>query len=114
MKKIKIFVIEFLRDNTAPLLLSTILFLASFFGTIAFQIVGRGNLFSKEKVVTLDINVSQNAINWVEIFMHNFIVLLLVLLGILTFGFISFWYIILQGYLLGITISSLLQEFPPI
>lgn len=49
---------------------------------------------------------------WFTIFSHNFIILLPVLIGVLSLGFLSIIYVSIQGYLLGVTIYSISQTMP--
>lgn len=115
MKLIKKSIIfPFLRENAVPLLLSFIIFHVSFFGTIIVQLTMNDLVLTSHSVKTENMNIHENPTAWYDIFTHNFFVLFPAFIGVLSFGFISFWYIVIQGYLLGITISTLLQEFTPL
>ncbi|WP_100374809.1 stage II sporulation protein M [Bacillus sp. FJAT-45037] len=103
---------SFLKKNSFPLILSFGVFFLTFFGTILVELWKVGFKISPDLLIVDEINISQNATPWNEILIHNFIVLLPVLLGVFNLGLLSFWYIILQGYLLGVTVSILIQEFP--
>ncbi|WP_025027316.1 stage II sporulation protein M [Caldalkalibacillus mannanilyticus] len=106
---------SFVKRNLLPLFVAGFVVLCSFFGTILFQSITNGTESDVyQKVVYEDKEVTQvdEEISWADIFIHNFIILFPAILGILSFGFISFWYLILQGYLLGVSIFTVSQHLP--
>lgn len=102
MVKVKLF----LKSNTIPLTLSFGLFFLTFLGTIVFELWKNGFIINSDPSIINEIDISQKPVPWNEIFIHNFVILTPILLGILNLGLLSFFYLILQGYLLGVSIGA--------
>lgn len=114
MGKILLLLITFFaKQNKDVFLLSFALICISFFGTIITLYFTGDNIHSNfESPVYLGKSEDIEDIQWFDIFKHNLIVLSPVIIGAFTFGFISFWYIMFQSYLLGLTIYGICQQLP--
>jgi len=107
LRLMRVGIIYFVTQNKGVFLLSFITICVSFLGTIITLHLTGENIQNHP-----EISVPLEEINWFEIFQHNLIVISPVILGVFTFGFISFWYIVLQSYLLGLTIYYSCQQIP--
>lgn len=101
---------SFYQDNKGPFYLSAIIFLASFFGSILYMdLVYTDDIELGSKLNTSNY-IPAEGIVWYDIFFHNFFILIPIFIGVFTLGFVSFWYIFLQGNLLGSSIYFASQE----
>lgn len=100
------FLISFVRRNIWVFIFSVSLFLISLFGTIIIQVLEEPTV-SNSPTLTSGEELEINEVVWFSIFKHNFFMLTPVLLGVFTLGFISIIYLVLQGYLLGVSIYSI-------
>ncbi|MDG5790186.1 stage II sporulation protein M [Evansella sp. AB-P1] len=104
---------EMYQNNKGPFYLSTFGLFFSFFGTIIYM-----NIFYNASMeIPSGVNTAPNEstyqeIVWYEIFIHNFMILIPIIIGIISLGFISFLYICFQGNLLGSSIFFLSKELP--
>ncbi len=103
------FLISFVRRNIWVFIFSVSLFLISLFGTIIIQVLEEPTV-SNSPTLTSGEELEINEVVWFSIFKHNFFMLTPVLLGVFTLGFISIIYLVLQGYLLGVSIYSIAHD----
>jgi stage II sporulation protein M len=104
-------IIYFTARNKGVLLLSAGVIYISFLGTIvALQLASETAQTNIQNYP--EASSSFGEINWIDIFLHNLIVLSPVVLGVFTFGFISLWYLVWQNYLLGLAIHHACQQVP--
>lgn len=103
---------SFLERNRDVFIVSLLTILISFFGTILFLHFTAENVQVAETEMTYIENeeMDEEELTWKTVFVHNFMILLPALIGVFTFGFITFWYMVLQGYLLGTSIYYLAQD----
>lgn len=112
--RLKAFGMAFLERNRDVFLLSLLIVLISFFGPMIYlQLtdVREATDMEQEAVVIVSENLDDEELTWQSIFFHNFMILLPACIGVFSFGFVSFWYILLQGYLLSTSIFYLSKEF---
>ncbi|MFD1706976.1 stage II sporulation protein M [Siminovitchia sediminis] len=105
--------LSFMKRNRDVFVLSLLTVLASFFGTILYlQLTGAGEVAAMvQEASVLDVEEPvEEELTWTSVFQHNFMILLPACIGVLSFGFVSFWYIVLQGCLLGSTIFYLSKD----
>jgi len=109
-------IVCFFVRNKGALLLSAAIICISFWGTIiALLFTGEAeyaNIQNYSETATSIGEIDLGDINWVDIFMHNLIILSPVILGVFTFGFVSLWYMVWQNYLLGHAIYCAVQQAP--
>lgn len=105
--------LSFLKRNRDAFFISLLTVLISFFGTIIYlQLTGAGDVaaMGQDTAVIDRGEPVEEELTWKSVFFHNFMILLPACIGVLSFGFISFWYIVLQGYLLGSSIFYLSKD----
>lgn len=104
---------SFLKRNRDVFSISLLTVLISFFGTIIYlQLTDAGDVaaMGQEAAVIDGHKPDEEELTWKTVFFHNFMILLPACIGVLSFGFISFWYIMLQGYFLGSSIFYLSKD----
>ncbi|MFS0646411.1 stage II sporulation protein M [Siminovitchia sp. 179-K 8D1 HS] len=105
--------LSFLERNRDAFLFSLFTILISFFGTMIYlQLSGAGDVAAmvQDSAAMKEEDFTEEDVTWKSVFIHNFMILLPACIGVFSFGFISFWYIIMQGCLLGASIFYLSKD----